>query len=398
MDDNHVVSVPTPEDKSATAPNGHLHTRRKWLLILSVVLATLTLAVIVLIFFPHLFVNDPKALIKSAVGKLSKNSSFSFDAQVYGLDDMGRLTLEGTINSKSQLYSKIHFSFVTTIPDEPEQKFLLDLVFNAEEVYLKPFISSFDQIEVSLLTDMPEVLQSETYKTLRPVMAGDKWVVFKPSSDPSEAVVALKEKYQNLLKAEDIDKLASKFADAVIIRSFDKNSQAGGTQVYKIVAGLDKTKLTELVDEINKVVRNDIMAPYAKELKDAITAVNWNQNLFEILVDKKSGNLRSIDINLPDLSKVGTSLNFQSSDPSSLFYRALTDDYYRAQLEKELRNSQGIPLVRIVTLNFKDFNSENLVTIPKDFLDWNDIWQVIEKELGDNFTSIGGIFGAINPT
>src|SRR3989338_3050498 len=283
MDDVHVVTSPGLNNSSQDiSSSNETKSKRKPLIILSIVLAFISVFVVILVFFPNLIIKDPKLLISNAFGKLSKSDSVSFESQFYGLDDFGKLTLSGTINQNSQLYSKIKLDFTTTDTDELQQTVILDLIFNNQEVYIKPFISSFS------------------------LLAGEKWILFKNSGDSSEAASLLKEKYKNLIKGEDIQKLAQKFAEAVTIKSFDKNAEQNGLKVYRIVAGLEKAKLTEFVNEVDKVIRNDITRSYSKEIKGAIDAVNWDQNLFEIVIDKKTGNLYSIDINLPDLGKIST--------------------------------------------------------------------------------------------
>ncbi|OGM28500.1 hypothetical protein A3D84_05460 [Candidatus Woesebacteria bacterium RIFCSPHIGHO2_02_FULL_42_20] len=399
MDDVHVVTSPGLNNSSQDiSSSNETKSKRKPLIILRIVLAFISVFVVILVFFPNLIIKDPKLLISNAFGKLSKSDSVSFESQFYGLDDFGKLTLSGTINQNSQLYSKIKLDFTTTDTDELQQTVILDLIFNNQEVYIKPFISSFSLLESEILQEAPEIAQSESYKILRPIVAGEKWILFKNSGDSSEAASLLKEKYKNLIKGEDIQKLAQKFAEAVTIKSFDKNAEQNGLKVYRIVAGLEKAKLTEFVNEVDKVIRNDITRSYSKEIKGAIDAVNWDQNLFEIVIDKKTGNLYSIDINLPDLGKISTTSSLKNTEPPNLFFRALTDEYYRAQLEKELRANQNIPLVRIVTVSFKDFGKATLVSVPDNFSDWEDIWNVIEKELGNYLDSIGGILGAINPS
>ena len=381
MDETHVISSLVPQN---------LHSRRKVLIILCIVLALVSAMVFILVFFPSLIFKDPKQVIYDSINKLTKSDSFSFEAQLFGLDDLGRLKLSGSFIKSQESYSKLKFDFVTTTPDSPEKTILLDLVFNKDEVYLKPFYSGFIEFENQVLLEIPEIGKSETYKVIRPILLEEKWVLFKDTGESSEATKLLKERYQNLIQEKDITKLATKFKETIIIKSFDKNFEQNGIDVYKIVAGFDKSKLSEFIDEIGNSIRNDLSKLYAKEIKDAVDSLNWNQNLLEILVDKKTGNLFSVDISLPDLNAV--------EESSSTFYGALTDEYLRAQLEKELRNNQSLPLVRVINIRFSDFDKVSKIDKPNDFVDWADLWKVIEKELGVYLDSIGGLLGAINPT
>jgi len=254
MDDVHVVTSPGLNNSSQDiSSSNETKSKRKPLIILSIVLAFISVFVVILVFFPNLIIKDPKLLISNAFGKLSKSDSVSFESQFYGLDDFGKLTLSGTINQNSQLYSKIKLDFTTTDTDELQQTVILDLIFNNQEVYIKPFISSFSLLESEILQEAPEIAQSESYKILRPIVAGEKWILFKNSGDSSEAASLLKEKYKNLIKGEDIQKLAQKFAEAVTIKSFDKNAEQNGLKVYRIVAGLEKAKLTEFVNERGRI-------------------------------------------------------------------------------------------------------------------------------------------------
>ena len=126
MDETHVISSLVPQN---------LHSRRKVLVILCIVLALVSAMVFILVFFPSLIFKDPKQVIYDSINKLTKSDSFSFEAKLFGLDDLGRLKLSGSFIKSQESYSKLKFDFVTTTPDSPEKTILLDLVFNKDEVY-----------------------------------------------------------------------------------------------------------------------------------------------------------------------------------------------------------------------------------------------------------------------
>src|SRR3990170_4890127 len=284
---DHVIPATKPIEKKKNLP-----TRIFILLIYIVILTGLAISSV----FLYKLINNPLKTLSMAFKQLEATSSFSLKTELdKNLTDnykTGNLTFDIDYHKLSPRYSRARLS-AEGLGGKNGDDITLFFIFNKEESFFSAQYSRLAEFENQISQDNPEIAALASYQMILPVFKGEKWLYMKSQAEAGGLSVETgKER-----------KLNEKFLKALIVKSYDKNYELGGSKYQRIVLGFDKKALLEFTESL-KTLSFDIPLKDINALIRIVDSIpSLNQDLIVFLIEKKSGNLHSIGISIPAIPK-----------------------------------------------------------------------------------------------
>ncbi|KKT75404.1 MAG: hypothetical protein UW86_C0002G0041 [Microgenomates group bacterium GW2011_GWA1_Microgenomates_45_10] len=335
----------------------HLSRRTLLMLVFGVVLVVgviLSLAV-------YKILSNPLNIVTNALSKTLLADSFSVGVALPQNSQLGNFS--GTVSylkgagklSKAELR-------LEAIGGDTEKTLTINTVFGGDEVFFKPNYSQLTQLETWLKSIYPKLEDLRTYQTAQPVLKGDSWFYAKlpkgeMSSESAKRLLGVDPNKETIVK--------EKLVKSLIIRKSDTVNIENGS-FYRVVLGFDKAGLKDLLATLDANNQPSSIG----QLGQIVEAVsNWDADIVEILVDKKSGYLASVTFALPEASKQVISSKLSGVNVLGFPATALISTFSDRSTEQ------------VWKLSFSNFGSVVSEVRPVGVIDFDNAMEIVKVEL-----------------
>lgn len=346
------------------------------------------LVVLLLIFFAFIFssgsilaykfiFNNPLKIISGSFTKLLKADSFA--SEVYINEDKNINNFSATISyhkSKNK-FSKFDSS-IRQIGGKPDDNLKVSGIFNENEIFIRPEYSKVNDLEAQIDIIFPQITQLNTYKMIKPVLKGEKWLHIKFPEEKKQK--DNKKSISQISKAEQ-KKLQEKFIKSIIVKSHNNSYKVGSKTFHRIVLGFEKKELIAFIEEV-KTLNIDLKLSEINNIEKTVLSINnWGDNLIEILVDKKDNNLYMISVSLPQITEsvIKDTLEQSSGNEGvSAYFKNLLFENLQGVVKKDDNRKPE----HIGKIFFGNFNTVSDINKPLNIIEFDEISLQFQKDFG----------------
>jgi hypothetical protein len=247
------------------------------------------------------------------------------------------------------------------------------MVGDKRDIYLQMSYSGLDKLIDQLYQTNPYITSLNTYKLILPALQGEEWIhVLIPTKSSNL------DNSQTPTPIPEYEELKSKFLQSLSFREYQRNYKMSGVVYERISIGIKKDKLIDFLESI-KDTDLDIKL---SDINSAITFVksvdNWDSDLAEILIEKKTGLLRKIVFKLPEIPDGAIEKVIDDSKPDSNVSKLRN---FSQSIENFISQSPKGELNEIGTLTFDSYDDASDISRPINVIESEVLLEAASQEL-----------------
>lgn len=327
-------------------------------------------------YFLYNYIYDPIRVIEKSVTNIQNAKSFSADVAFNTQDTLIDINVKADLQNSDYEYSRVQLD-IQNIFDEVGHNLVVLLVFNSIDMFINTNYLYTPAIDAYYNTIFPEVAQFDSYKLIKILLTGEKWLHIK-----SEELNAASGEGVSITKSQE-ENISEKFANAIVVKSYDRNFSKNDKNYYKITVGFDKEKLIEFVNSF-KDLDLDIQLKDINALVKIVNATDgWNSELIEILIDKETGYLESISVSIPNIpdgaleQSLDEAIEEESGGITNQLY-GVFESTINDIIEEEDKEENKINYIGTVTLS--NYNSAPAGERPEKVIELQELTNALNNE------------------
>ncbi len=320
---------------------------------------------------------NPVGIISKSVESTQKLESFTINFNFPKKDGSPSIEAFADYHKSPNIYSRAQLS-INNMGNDPANSVLFMIIANKSSIFLQGSYSKYEILENTIKRDTPEILALESYKLFKPLITGEKWLEIIV---PENVSGTSSDKSITIPKDNEIQ-LNKKLTKCFLTKKFDRNFQINDKTYYKIIFGFKKKELIEFTEFLKTLDLEINIKDINSLIKIIQSSDDWDEDIFELLIEKDSLYLRSVKISLPIIPEgaLKSSLEDGLEDNSTLSF---LKDYLTEKSETFFKNKQGSPekLVEIVEISLTNYNNAPQSSKPVNITTSDDLLNTLKQDL-----------------
>lgn len=346
---------------------------KRFIIVLLIVFIVFIVSTSGILAYKYIF-NNPLKIISESFTKLLKADSFT--SELYINEDKDNTNFTATINYHKNKNKFSGFNAnILKIGGNQDDNLKVEGIFNENELFILPEYSRLNELEAQVTIILPQITRLNTYKMVKPVLKGEKWLHIK---FPEESSTNNKKSISQISKAEQ-KKLQEKFIKSIIVKSYDSSYKAGSKTFHRITLGFEKKELIAFIEQV-KTLNIDLKLSEINNIEKTVLSINnWNDDLIEILVDKKDNSLYMISVSLPQITEsvIKDTLEQSSGNEGmSAYFKNLLFENLQGVVKKDDNRKPE----HIGKIFFGNYNKVSDINKPLNIIEFDEISLQFQKE------------------
>lgn len=303
----------------------------------------------------YYFVRKPIMVLTTAYNKMFPLSSFQ--SEFISNQEVNRLGLKINYHQEPEKLSEIML-FFDRIDGKVEEKLSLGMRFSKDDLYLNSVYMPEYKVYEPVNQSYPELLPSQTYQLIFPIMKGTHWLHTHFSTDLPLIKKALNiptvEKGLSSQNSDSTNQMASNLLrQAVIIRRINRRFISDDRRFYKIIVGFKKEELLNYIKSLKPIGTrvDDFLVESTIRLVESIS--DWNYDVAEVLIDYQDEEIYKVTLNLSAIPNEVIREILEDANKRYLYIINLSGVFSKMFAEQPSR-----------TIQFTNFNQSPQVSLP----------------------------------
>lgn len=295
---------------------------------------------------------------------------------------------------QSRLAADLHDDQLSRIQlrvDQPAWQWTLGVLLSETDLYAQSLFSQMSALEKEIEQSFP-ITQTSTYQLLSPALYGQKWFhMTLPKTD--DAVTNRSDDGQ--ISEKDQKKIAQKAKDAIVVRQYNRNYNYQGNTYQRIVVGLKKDQLVELLEmmkDLDISVQLDQINALIKLVKSVAT---WDDDLVDILIDKE-GHFASIAVSLPEIPEEALKESIREGAGKDSGIAGMLEGP-AGGLQQLFKDKKQGKLVQVGTITLTNYNNAPPVQQPQELVEFDQVIIYAQQEFAPIISQLMGGQGLGQP-